>query len=67
MKANSLISKEKYLIKIKKFRDEDNTPKERWRKMKNETGQNKQTTPEILIEGNKTPYSNCVSFELSIH
>ena len=30
--ANSLISKEKYLRKIKKFKNDENTPKEKWKK-----------------------------------
>ena len=37
--------------KVKKFNDEDSSTKEKWRKMKEETGQNQFTSPAIIVEG----------------
>ena len=51
--VNSVIAKEKFSRKAKKFRDEESTLKDKWRKMKSETGQNQFSSPDIIKEGNK--------------
>ena len=55
--ASSLISKENFVKKVKKFSDEENmTSKQKWKLMKEETGQLNFTTPTLIVDGKKPAY-----------
>ena len=48
-----MISKEKFLRKVNKLRNEKNTMKDKWRLVKEETGQTNFSSPKLIHEGNK--------------
>ena len=49
--ANKLIAREHFLQKVKNLQDKGISSKERWKRLKTETGQNKFKSPKVIIEG----------------
>ena len=51
--ANKQISKDNYLQRTRSLQDNKISDKERWRRIKTQTGQNNFKSPQIIVEGQK--------------
>ena len=49
-RANFIINREKYKRKVNLLQDEGSSSAEKWRRLKQETGQSKFTSPQIIVE-----------------
>ena len=65
-RANKIISTENYKNKVKNFQKEGMSIKQKWQTIKEETGQSKFETPQVIIEG-ETQFSSPLQMAKSLN